>query len=204
MRIRKLQCQLVRHIVNIRLSGRESSGWEETLKEYIKALQDHDYMEKRSKSIRDPFLATGEYAIDNYVLNCNIDSDLANDAEINKIPSLGPWEHINSDDPRHNQEPICGTRNDNIAKTWYRGFKERILLAAVGGAFLIGPMWLMVLQSGRYTTLITTTAFVAGFGTLMAYFLEEGKDVLGSTAAYAAVLVVFVGTSIQSPTQLST
>lgn len=34
MRIRKLQCQLVRHIVNIRLSGRESSGWEETLKEY--------------------------------------------------------------------------------------------------------------------------------------------------------------------------
>lgn len=86
-----------------------------------------------------------------------------------------------------------------IAKAWYLAFKDRVLLAAVGGAFLVGPMWLMVLQSGLYTTLITTTVSVAGFGILMAYFLEEGKDVLGSTAAYATVLVVFVGASTQNP-----
>lgn len=36
MRIRKLQCQLVRHVVKMRLDGNESSGWEETLKEYSK------------------------------------------------------------------------------------------------------------------------------------------------------------------------
>jgi hypothetical protein len=170
----------------------------------VKALQDHDYMEERSKSIRDPFLATGEYNIDNYVLDCNIDQALANaianDPKAKPAASLKPWECPDSE----HQESICGTRNANIAKTWYLGFKYRVLLAAVGGAFLIGPMWLMVLQSGLYTTLITTTAFVAGFGILMAYCLEEGKDVLGSTAAYAAVLVVFVGASTQGPTDSST
>lgn len=165
----------------------------------VKALQDHDYMEKRSHSIRDPFLATGEYAIDNYVLNCNIDRILADDTSIKSANSISPWEVIKPRDPSRSYEPICGTRSDNIARTWYHGFKERVLLAAVGGAFLIGPMWFMVLQGGQYTSLITTTSFVAGFGILMAYFLNEGKDVLASTAAYAAVLVVFVGTSTQSP-----
>lgn len=156
-------------------------------------------MEKRSKSIRDPFLATGEYAIDNYVLNCNIDNILANDPTMKSADSLSSWEFLKSDDPLHDYEPICGTRSGNITTTWYHGFKERVLLAAVGGAFLIGPMWLMVLQGGKYIGLVTTTSFVASFGILMAYFLNEGKDVLGSTAAYAAVLVVFVGTSTQSP-----
>ncbi|KFY98416.1 hypothetical protein V498_01483 [Pseudogymnoascus sp. VKM F-4517 (FW-2822)] len=207
MRIRKLQCQLVRHVVKMRLNGHESPGWEETLEQYstllrsspFKALQDHDYMEKRSKSIRDPFLATGEYAIDNYVLNCNIDKILADDPSIRPASSLSPWELPKSQGPLQDYEPICGTRSGNITTTWYHGFKERVLLAAVGGAFLIGPMWLAVLQGGKYTGLITTTSFVASFGILMAYFLNEGKDVLGSTAAYAAVLVVFVGTSTQSP-----
>ncbi|OIW25702.1 hypothetical protein CONLIGDRAFT_656437 [Coniochaeta ligniaria NRRL 30616] len=184
----------------MRLSGQESSGWEETLKEYIQALQNHDYMEERSKSRRDPFLATGEYAWDNYILNCNIDDELAN-KKLTHVASLQHWEPASTKDPNQQYESICGTRDANIAKAEYLGFKDRVLLAAVGGAFLIGPMWLMVLQSALYTTLITTTAFVTGFGILMAYLLEEGKDVLGSTAAYAAVLVVFVGTSTQSPTE---
>jgi len=157
-------------------------------------------MEKRSTSSRDPFLATGEYTLDNYVLNCNIDSELANaianDPERKPLASLKAWEHSGSG----HQESICGTRNANVAKSWRLGFKVRVLVAAVGGAFLIGPMWLMVLQGGKFTTLVTTTAFVALFGITMACVLEEGKDVLGSTAAYAAVLVVFVGTSTQSPT----
>lgn len=164
----------------------------------VKALQDHDYMEKRSKSIRDPFLATGEFSIDNYVLNRNINTILANDPTIEPASSIFPWEPRDSNDPSRRFEPICGTRGDNIARTWYLGFKDRILLAALGGAFLIGPMWLMVLRNGELTGLIATTGFVAVFGIVMAYFLDEGKDVLASTAAYAAVLVVFVGTSTSS------
>ncbi|KAI8246015.1 UDP-glucose 4-epimerase [Colletotrichum sp. SAR 10_77] len=190
MRIRKLQCQLVRHVVKMRLNGSESPGWEQTLEQYIKALQDHDYMESRSKSIRDPFLATGEYGVDNYVLNCNIDSALAKDIA-KHVDSLRPWDVR----PAGANDPITGTRGSNVAKTWYRGFKERIVIAAAGGAFLVGPMWIMVLKNGLYASLISTTAFVTAFGILMAYFLDEAKDVLASTAAYAAVLVVFVGTS---------
>ncbi|KAF9876553.1 putative SAM dependent methyltransferase [Colletotrichum karsti] len=173
MRIRKLQCELVRHVVEMRTDGSESSGWEETLEKYIKALQDHDFMENRSNSIRDPFLATGEYAIDNYVLNRNIDRDLAEAKDMRKIKSPRPWESLDSG---RDHEPICGTRTGNVARTWLRGFKERVVLAAAGGAFLIGPMWLMVLNRGLYTSLISTTAFVAAFGLLMAYFLDEGKD----------------------------
>ena len=161
----------------------------------VKALQDHDYMEKRSKSIRDPFLATGEYAIDNYVLNSNIDDKLAKDPDIRHDASIRTWEYVQPGDPTQDYEPICGTRSDNITKTWWRNFKERIVLATIGGALLIGPMWLMVLKSGLYTSLISTTGFVAGFGVLLAYYLEEANDVLAGTAAYAAVLVVFVGTS---------
>lgn len=39
MRIRKLQCQLVRHVVKMRLDGKESGGWEETLELYSMLLR---------------------------------------------------------------------------------------------------------------------------------------------------------------------
>ncbi|KAJ0361233.1 hypothetical protein COL26b_013797 [Colletotrichum chrysophilum] len=141
----------------MRLEGHESPGWEQTIKEYIKALKDYDYVENRPKSSRDPFLATGEYGVDNYVLNCNIDSVLANDIN-DYVDSLKTWD-VSSD---QSNEPITGTRGSNVAKTWYRGFKERIVIAATGGAFLVGPMWIMVLNGGLYTSLISTTAFVTG------------------------------------------
>ncbi|KAB5528028.1 hypothetical protein GE09DRAFT_1064721 [Coniochaeta sp. 2T2.1] len=157
-------------------------------------------MENRSKSSRDPFLATGEYALDNYVLKTFIDDNVANDQDTKMVDSLLPWEDL-ANHGRQHFESICGPRQDNIAKAWLAGFKERVLFAALGAAFLIGPMWLMVLQSWLYTTLIATTAFVAAFGLIMAYYLDEGKDVLASTAAYAAVLVVFVGTSTSNTTE---
>ena len=47
-------------------------------------------------------------------------------------------------------------------KALYKGFKKRLGMAARGGLFLLGPMWLMVLvHSWLYTSLIATTAFVA-------------------------------------------
>lgn len=39
MRIRKLQCELVRHVVNMRREGHESAGWEEALKEYSMSVK---------------------------------------------------------------------------------------------------------------------------------------------------------------------
>ena len=55
------------------------------------------------------------------------------------------------------------------------------------------PMWLMMLNTDLYTALISTTVFIVVFGGTMASVLEKKMEVLARTAAYAAVLVVFVG-----------
>ena len=66
-------------------------------------------------------------------------------------------------------------------------------MAFVAALLLVGPMWLMVLHNTMYTGLITTTLCVAFIGAFLSYVLERPMDVLSGTAAYAAVLVVFVG-----------
>lgn len=75
---------------------------------------------------------------------------------------------------------------------------ERLLLGSFGGLMLIGPMILMVLNYNRNTALITTSVATVLFILILATFARgmAGKDVLAAVAAYAAVLVVFVGTSI--------
>lgn len=92
--------------------------------------------------------------------------------------------------------PVVGTRRATMEKLRLRSRQGRFLTAAFGGAFLIAPMWLMVLHKTRWTALISTTAFVVVFGIVMSASLREPEDVLSSTAAYAAVLVIFVGTTM--------
>ena len=74
---------------------------------------------------------------------------------------------------------------------------ERLILGSFGGIMLLGPMLLMVLHYDRNTTLITTCVSTVLFTIVLAIFARgmAGKDVLATVAAYAAVLVVFVGTS---------
>ncbi|RYP51521.1 hypothetical protein DL768_003163 [Monosporascus sp. mg162] len=184
MRLRKLQCKLVKHVAHMKKTGRESESWEEDLETYIKAVQDYDYMINCSQLRRDPFLVSGERKIDSYVIHSIVD-DLRKDGFKHPIPVDGPWEA--------DSQPIGGTRNDNVAKSWINGFKKRIAMAAVAGLFLIGPMWLMVLHNTLYTSLGSTTGFVTAFGIIMALYSEKPKEVMSGTAAYAAVLVVFVG-----------
>ncbi|CAJ2504198.1 Uu.00g115920.m01.CDS01 [Anthostomella pinea] len=187
MRLQKLQCRLVRHVANMKNSSREPDGWEEDLEAYIKAIQDYDYMVTCSQRPRDPFLVTGERKIDSYVIHSILRGSL-NGGFGRPIPVDNPWENDN--------QPIGGTRNATLAKSWIDGFKERLIIATVAGFFLIGPMWLMVLHDTLYTTLGSTTAFVTAFGIAMAWFLDKPKEVMSGTAAYAAVLVVFVGLAV--------
>jgi len=67
----------------------------------------------------------------------------------------------------------------------------------VGGLSLIGPMLLMILRTDRLTALITTSVSTMLFALVVAKFAEESSspEIMGITAAYAAVLVVFVGAS---------
>jgi hypothetical protein len=151
-------------------------------------MQDYDYMMQCSQLLRDPFLVTGERYIDDYVIKTTLgDTPLG---DLDEIQVIGPWEDDNA--------PIGGTRHENMTKSWSKGFRERIIMAAVGGIFLLGPMWLMVMHNTRYTALVSTTVLVTVFGLLMAWFLDKRMDVLSSTAAYAAVLVVLVGLSTTS------
>lgn len=74
---------------------------------------------------------------------------------------------------------------------------ERISMAMFGGVALIAPMLIMTLHPSRNTSLITTSLATFIFALVLAVGATQsaGKDVLAATAAYAAVLVVFVGTN---------
>lgn len=84
-------------------------------------------------------------------------------------------------------------------------WRERLWMALFGGAALIGPTLIMSLSPGRTTALVTASVATLLFALALAKFAKSntGKDVLGATAAYAAVLVVFVGTSSSPPTSAS-
>jgi hypothetical protein len=74
---------------------------------------------------------------------------------------------------------------------------DRLLMGIIGGIALIGPMLLMVLHRDLDTSIITASVatFIFASG-LTGVKSLAGKDVLAATAAYAAVLVVFVGSSL--------
>ena len=72
---------------------------------------------------------------------------------------------------------------------------SRLVMALGGGLALVGPMLIMVLHPTKITALATTSCFVVAVAISLAIFMQDSqpKDVLACTAAYAAVLVVFVG-----------
>jgi hypothetical protein len=86
-------------------------------------------------------------------------------------------------------------RNRMIRDRRHKAFLLRFLMALFGGVALIGPMILMVLHHDRNTSLSTTSVAVFLFAIVVACFSDAGPEATtGAVAAYAAVLVVFVGT----------
>jgi hypothetical protein len=83
------------------------------------------------------------------------------------------------------------------ALEYSKGFLSRLKMALFGGIALIAPMLIMRLHPDQLTELLTTSCFVLAVGIVLAWYMKDAnkKDILGATAAYAAVLVVFVGTS---------
>ncbi|PNP42175.1 hypothetical protein TGAMA5MH_05857 [Trichoderma gamsii] len=81
-----------------------------------------------------------------------------------------------------------------------KAFTTRLVFALLGGISLIGPILIMTLHASTTTSLITVSVATFIFALVMALFATDvgGKDVLAATAAYAAVLVVFIGTSTSS------
>ncbi|KAK7746776.1 hypothetical protein SLS53_001964 [Cytospora paraplurivora] len=172
---------------------KESRKWETILAAYIRSLRDYDYMMEYSKRPRDSFLATGERYIDRYVTRKVIEKifgDYDQLEGVNETTPVGPWEN--------DSRPIGETRSSMTKALLLKEFRDRLFLATVGAFLLLGPMWLMVLHETLYTGLITTTVCVAVFGLVVVIRLDKPMDVLSATAAYAAVLVVFVGLTTSS------
>jgi hypothetical protein len=84
----------------------------------------------------------------------------------------------------------------------HNAFRLRFLTSLFGGYILIVPMLIMTLHPTLLTALLTTTAFVLAVAVIIAVRVKtaEAKELLTITAAYAAVLVVFVGTSTTTET----
>jgi hypothetical protein len=89
--------------------------------------------------------------------------------------------------------------NKDIRETKMRkqAFSERIWMGALGGVAVIGPMLLMSLHRTLTTSLVTSSVATVLFTVVLALGARnlKGQEVLGAVAAYAAVLVVFIGTS---------
>ncbi|KAI1149910.1 hypothetical protein F4825DRAFT_428757 [Nemania diffusa] len=78
--------------------------------------------------------------------------------------------------------------------------RSRFHMALFGGVALIAPVILMTLKPTLVVDLATVSVATIIFALTMVVFATDasGKDVLTSTAGYAAVMVVFLGTSLQT------
>ncbi|CAN9479429.1 unnamed protein product [Alternaria alternata] len=72
----------------------------------------------------------------------------------------------------------------------------RFIIAAIGGLFLVGPMLIMAIRPSTAKSLITVSASVFLFAIVLTFGVRVTNiEGLVSTATYAAVLVVLVGSS---------
>jgi len=211
MRLVQLQCRVAKHALAMCQSEQEPENWSKDVHDYgelasqclcrskttrqdtftnlfsVEAIQEYDYMGKWSNLVRDPFVITGERKLDRLVIRrvmLKLGGDLNNARDVEPI---GPWEE--------KYIPIADTRSGSFSARWFERFSSRLLMGLVSGAFLLAPMWIMVLRSDTFIKLGVTTASVAAFATVMTFSLQETQDVVSATAAYAAVLMVFVGAS---------
>lgn len=72
-------------------------------------------------------------------------------------------------------------------------FLERLLISFFGPSFLVIPIVMMRIFDNPSSAVLCITIFLFGFGFILAKLQWEAKYVLAATTAYAAVLVVFVG-----------
>ncbi|KAK3291105.1 uncharacterized protein B0H64DRAFT_450535 [Chaetomium fimeti] len=163
--------------------------WEDDLHRYVQGLQDYDYMDKMNQtSSRDPFHLTGERKLDRIIFDASLGG-----ARQARFDSMGIQDV-------HKWDSHMGLVVPSLIQNRYIRLASRLGVSAIGATFLIAPMWLMMLRGGLYVALISTTVFVAVFGAFAASFLDEHVHILSSTAASAAVLVVFVGLTSEAST----
>lgn len=87
------------------------------------------------------------------------------------------------------------------AETKWTALLRRLGMAVFGGILLIVPVVIMAFDASRTKCLVTLSGAVMIFAVALALLAKESseQEILGATAAYAAVLAVFLGISVVSP-----
>jgi VIT1/CCC1 family predicted Fe2+/Mn2+ transporter len=129
-------------------------------------------------------------------------------AELNHQPPLDPLRQIFTNivfslrRKREARAEKLGNKSYNFAMKRAMRIANsitRFLVAILGGAVLLVPIVLMSFLDSRNAHLIITSLFTIVFALGMSVVsTATNQEVLAATAAYTAVLVVFVGTA--SPT----
>lgn len=168
-----------------------------TDKEHVgEALRNLDYMQEYAARFPnddelDPFYLKSSKTLERKIME-----------EVDLIPTyMVPKGQLprTRDDP--NDPVLPGTaRNAANEATRKRMFIIRFLMATVGGLALVVPMLVMAFYPGRNVSVVVTSVAMLLFAAAVTLATQLAPDqVLGATAAYAAVLVVFVGTSLAVP-----
>ena len=74
----------------------------------------------------------------------------------------------------------------------------RIAFALGSGATLLAPMLIMTFRKSQETRLIVICVAVVLFGTIMACTTTSRENIVAAVAAYAAVMVVYIGSASPS------
>ena len=142
---------------------------------------------------RDPKVA--RHLTKQLYINAGNASDLAilMDANLIKESPIKPSLHV----PDYTGEGGWMWRDDTRRQR-IEGLYQRVSMALFGGVVVVVPMLIMTLHRTLLTTLLTTSLFVLFVALVLAWFMNsaEPKDILTAVAAYAAILVVFVGTTL--------
>lgn len=158
------------------------------------ALRDWDLMEeKRAMDVeKDPFKLTTANALD---------KKLMEDARIlDNLPQrwIDKMERSKLQKPSDSSSPKLpgDSRARLISEREFEAVLKRFGMGLLGAVALLAPMILMVLHKDKLTTLLTVSVATLIFAFLIAvYSHKRPLELFSITAAYSAVLVVFVGSS---------
>lgn len=157
-------------------------------------LHDQKQMKAEKDGTKDPFQITTNDLLGYYLMH-DREHFFLNGSRYQGKVSRPSDQHWKSDKYIYNILP-GPSRGEYNARIDLANFWERITMGLLGGLALIGPMLLMVLHKDQLTSLLTVSVSTILFAVALSFFTQlQGQSVLASVAAYAAVLVVFVGSN---------
>ncbi|WPH04232.1 Hypothetical protein R9X50_00712100 [Acrodontium crateriforme] len=158
---------------------------QDLIDKYCSAVRNLDYMKEAAKRgyDEDPFLMKSSRGLERHILDA---LGLIPKHVLPKGPLPPPNQAMLSPMGRNR-----ANRDAYEQKRW-----QRFGMAAAGGLLLLVPVLIMANVPGKIASLTTTCLSMLVFAVLVTWLTDlEPNEVLAATAGYAAVLVVFVGTT---------